>query len=281
MQMMMERLRWLKAQIPSARRAAAGLIVCAQASAATALEPGRDYGCTEPIRVGVYEFGAWYAQGKGVTVDLFDVISAYTGCAFELIEMPRSDVWFAMGKGDIDIVPGSIWTEERAKLARFVTYVNVRNIAIIRDDGRDMPQSLDAFIAGRSGVIGLIDGFLYGSYFDFRLQSTRGDDRIVAVTNPAILFDLLRSGAVELVLAPSIHYFYYVPEIERQASFEILDTSNAEAQQSGFALSRTRFSGPQADNWMRMVEHMLLDGTIREVIGRYLPPRLANSIMTR
>lgn len=281
MQMMIEQLRWLTARISSIRMAVAGLMICTYAGAATALEPGRDYGCTTPIRIGVYEFGAWYTQGKGVTVDLFDVISAYTGCAFELVELPREDVWFAMSKGDIDVVPGSIWTKERAKLARFVTYVNVPNLAIIRRDGPDRSQSLDAFLAQRSGTIGLIDGFLYGSYFDFRLQSTLGDDRIVAATSPAILFELLRSGAVELVLAPSIHYFYYVSEMERQASFEVLDTSKAEAQQSGFALSRARFSGPQADNWMRMVEKLLLDGTIREVIGRHLPPRLANSIMTR
>jgi polar amino acid transport system substrate-binding protein len=271
----------LRVKISCFRLAIAGALLFGFAGSALALEPGRDYGCTTPIKVGVFEFGAWYAGGKGATVDLLNAITEYSRCRFEFVELPRSDVWIAMSRGEIDIVPSSIRTEERDKLAHFVTFVSIRHLAIVRGDTEQVPQSLDAFLASRSGTVALIDGFLYGSYFDFRLQGLLGDDRIVAVANPATLFDLLRSGAVELVLAPSVHYFYYVSEMERQSLFKVLDTTQAVPPDSGLALSRGRFSGPQADNWMRMIEHLLVNHTIRDILGQHLPPRVANSLVTK
>lgn len=257
-----------------------GLLLGGFAAPAMA-EARSDFGCPAEIRVAVFEFGPWYENGKGITVDLLEAIRQRTGCRFALIEIPRAEAWIALANGDVDIIPTSIQTSERLKLARFVTYLNVRNLMIVRTDAAIPVASLDAFVADRTGRIGVINGFLYGSYFDFRLRSLFGDERISGVDDPRQLVDMLRQGEVDAILMPAGHYFSYVPEMERQAAFRVLDTSLATPQPSGYALSRRSFTPLQTDNWLRLIELMFLDGSLESLVSRHLPPRIAATITKR
>ncbi|MBL8709155.1 MAG: transporter substrate-binding domain-containing protein [Rhodospirillaceae bacterium] len=242
---------------------------------------GSSFGCTDPVAVGVYEFGAWYSKGAGFTVDLLNELSRRSSCVFVLREIPRADVWRAMSSGEIDIVTASISTAERERHARFVRFLNIRNLMIGRIGTDPRIDSIDSFLTGRKGRIGVIDGFLYGSYFDFRLRSLLGDARIVATAAPDELFELLRRGEVDAILAPSVHYFHYLNEAERKSHFYVVDTSQAVPPTSGLAFSRRRFSAWQSDNWMRLIEAMLLDRSLLALAEQHLPPRVAPMVLAR
>lgn len=247
------------------------------ATSARAADPARDYGCARPLRVAVFEFGAWFHRGAGITPDFMKALAAKSGCEFTLVDVRRNEAWPALARGDIDIIPSSIRTPERDKSALFVTYLRIRNMMIV---GPDVPESLDAFINETKGRIAVVKGFYYGSYFDLRMGSLLADERIVRVGTPEEVFALLKRNEVEAVLAAATSYSYYLTDAERQSRFKVVNTS-AVPPPSGLAFSRAVFSPPQIDNWMRLIEQMTLDQSLITLFRHHLPPRLAQAILTR
>lgn len=265
-------------------RGGARLVACAWLMAICLLSPvaaqaadsARDYGCLRPLRVAVFEFGAWFHGGAGITPDFLELLAAKSGCQFELVDIPREEAWDALERGDVDIVPSSIRTPERDKLARFVNYLRVSNLMIA---GHTAPKSLDAFIGETKGRLAMVDGFYYGAYFDLRMGSLLADARIVKVESPRQVFDLLRRGEVEAVFAATTSYHYYLSDAERLAHFKVIATG-AEPPPSGLAFSRISVSAVQLDNWMRLVEQMIMDRTLATLFRRHLPPRVAQTILS-
>lgn len=260
-----------------ARLCVALWLIAFSSSAARAGDPARDFGCLRPLRVAVFEFGAWYHNGAGITPDFFKVLGEKSGCAFDLVDLPRDQAWAALGRGDIDIIPNSIRTPERDKRALFVNYLRIRNLLVA---GLDAPSSLDAFIKETNGRLALVDGFFYGSYFDLRIGDLVADDRIVRVTSPDEVFALLRQGSVQAALATATSQVFYLTDTERNSRFKVVNTG-AVPQPSGLAFSRAAFSPAQADNWLRLIEQMTLDQSLITLLRHHLPPRLAQAILTR
>ena len=257
------------------------LLLWAASAAASPKEAARDYGCKAPIRIAAFEFGAWYHDGRGISPDLVAELGQVTGCAFEYVPVPRLDAWAALGRGDIDVIPNSIRVGDRDKVARFVLFLRLQNLMIVRRDLPDAPDTVDGFVATKNMRFGILSGFYYGSYFDYRLNNLRGEDRISTAAEPGMLFDMLRRREIEVVLAPATNFFHFVPDMERQTQFRVIDTSQQLPSASGFAFSREKFSGQQVDNWMRRIDEMQSSGMLQRIIARHLPPRLADSVLAR
>lgn len=257
------------------------LLLWVVSAAASPVEAARDYGCKTPIRIAAFEFGAWYHDGQGISPDLVAVLGKVTGCEFEYVPVPRLEAWAALGRGEIDMIPNSIRAGGRDKVARFVQFLRIRNLMIVRRDLPDAPDTLDGFVATRDMRFGILAGFYYGSYFDYRLHSLLGEDRIVTAAEPGLLFDMLRRREIEVVLAPVTNFFHFVPDMERQTQFRVIDTTQQLPPVSGFAFSREKFSGQQVDNWMRRIDEMQSSGMLQQIIERHLPPRLVDSVLAR
>lgn len=259
---------------------ALGLALCLtvfSSVAVPAADPARDFGCFRPLRVAVFEFGAWFHGGAGITPELLEVFAERSGCEFELVDVPRDQAWAALSRGDVDIIPNSIRTPERDELALFVTYLRVHNLMVAE---LDSPDSLDAFINETDGRLALVEGFYYGSYFDLRMGDLVADDRVVRVTSPKEVFALLRQGSVDAVLASATSHAFYLTEEDRRSRFKVVKTG-AVQQVSGLAFSRAMFASAQADNWLRLIEQMTLDQTLITLFRRHLPPRLAQAILIK
>ncbi|MBK8158588.1 MAG: transporter substrate-binding domain-containing protein [Rhodospirillaceae bacterium] len=232
-------------------------------------DPARDFGCAEPIRIGVMEFGAMYHDGAGVDADLIGELMWRSGCLFDIHEINRADLWPAIETGAIDMATNSIATPGREKLARFVTFFGIKNMLVMPAAEVGTTFTLDAFVAKPEWQIGLVRGFRYGNYYDYHLKVLLGDDRVVEFATQKDLFDALRTTRVQAILAPSIHYFFYLTEEERGA-FTLVNASPAPPTPSGLALSRTKFNAAQVNNWLRLVEGMRLDRTLHRFTERHL-----------
>ncbi len=225
------------------------------------------YGCNRPIRVGVEEFGAMYHAGAGVDADLLKELSQRSGCNFEIKNLLRVDLWPAMAAGEIDMATSSISTHERAKIARFVTYFAFKNMMVVPTKEVGTTFSLAALAAKPNWRLGLVRGFHYGNYYDYNLKMLLGDDRIVEFETHEQLFGALRKGSVEAILAPSVHYFFYL-SAEEQKRFTLINASPAPPAPNGLAFARTQFNAAQVDNWLRLIESMRLDKTLHRLLER-------------
>ncbi len=232
-------------------------------------DPARDFGCAKPLRIAVMEFGAMYHDGAGVDADIIGELMWRSGCLFEIHEIQRVDLWPAIEAGAIDMATSSIATPGREKLARFLTYFGIRNMLVMPTAEVGTTFSLDALVAKPTWRIGIVRSFRYGSYYDYHLKVLLGDDRMVEFLTQEDLFEALRTGQVEAILAPSIHYFFYLTEEERQA-FTLVNASPAPPTPSGLALSRATFNAAQVDNWLRLIEGMRLDRTLHRFAARHI-----------
>ncbi|MBI2256705.1 MAG: transporter substrate-binding domain-containing protein [Proteobacteria bacterium] len=238
----------------------------------------RDYGCDRPLHAGVIEFGFMYHAGEGVDIDLLNELAKRTGCQFEIKVATRAELWPAVEAGEIDFATNSISTPDRTKLARFVTYFGFKNMMVMPSDQVGTTFSLAALVERPDWRIGLVHGFRYGNYYDYNLKSLAGDNRVVFYRTQEDLFNGLKAGEVEAILAPSIHYFFYLAAAERE-HFTLVNASPAPATPSGLAFSRTKFSAAQVDNWMRVLESMRLDRTLHRLIGRHMSTVAVNAMI--
>jgi polar amino acid transport system substrate-binding protein len=238
----------------------------------------RDYGCNRPLHVGVVEFGSMYHDGKGVDIDLLKELAKRTGCQFDIKITTRAQLWPAIEAGEVDLATNSIATPERAKLARFVTYFGFKNMMVLPSDQVGTTFSLSALVEKVDWRLGLVNGFRYGNYYDYHLKALLGDDRVVFYDTQLALFDGLRHGEVEAILAPSIHYFFYLTP-EEQQHFTLVNASPAPPSHSGLAFSRTQFNAAQVDNWLRVVETMRLDRTLHRFATRHISTAAANTMI--
>ncbi|MDY0872742.1 transporter substrate-binding domain-containing protein [Dongia rigui] len=254
------------------------LCLASPAAQVLAADAGRDFGCTRPVRVGLVEFGPMYHQGKGVDIDLLDELARRTGCQFDIRITVRAKLWPAIEAGDIDIATNSISTPDRARLARFVTFFGFKNMMVMPSAEVGTTFSMPALVAKAGWRLGLVQGFRYGNYYDYHLKMLLGDDRVIFYETQEALFNGLRHGEVEAILAPSIHYFFYLTAAERE-HFTLVNASPAPPTPSGLALSRARFSAAQTDNWLRVVEGMRLDRTLHRIAARRVSAAAANTMI--
>lgn len=250
----------------------------AQAAYAASTDIARDYGCARPIRVGVIEFGSMYHDGKGVDIDLLGELTKRTGCQFDIKLTTRAKLWPQIEAGELDIATNSISTPDRAKLARFVTYFGFKNMMVMPADQVGTTFSLTALVEKADWRLGLVRGFRYGNYYDYHLKTLLGDDRVVFYDTQMALFDGLRHGEVEAILAPTIHYFFYLTP-EEQEHFTLVNASPAPPTRSGLAFSRTQFNPTQVDNWLRVLEGMRLDRTLHRFAARHISTAAANTMI--
>jgi polar amino acid transport system substrate-binding protein len=243
-----------------------------------AADIARDYGCNRPLHVGVIEFGSMYHDGKGVDVDLLRELAKRTGCQFDVKVTTRAKLWPALEAGELDLATNSISTPDRVKLARFVTYFGFKNMMVMPAEDVGTTFSLPALVEKAGWRLGLVQGFRYGNYYDYHLKMLLGDNRVVFYDTQLALFDGLRHGEVEAILAPSIHYFFYLSPEERE-HFTLVNASPAPPTPSGLAFSRAQFNAAQIDNWLRVLEGMRLDQTLHRFATRHISAPAANTMI--
>jgi len=245
---------------------------------AQAVDIARDFGCNRPLRVGVIEFGSMYHDGKGVDIDLLQELAKRTGCQFDIKITTRAKVWAQIEAGEVDLATNSISTPDRAKLARFVTYFGFKNMMVMPSSEVGTTFSLAALVERPDWRLGLVQGFRYGNYYDYHLKTLLGDDRVIYYDTQLALFEGLRHHEIEAILAPSIHYFFYLTPEERE-HFTLVNASPAPPTRSGLAFSRTQFSAAQVDNWLRVLEGMRLDQTLHRFATRHISSAAANTMI--
>ena len=249
----------------------------------SATDIARDYGCDRPLHVGVIEFGSMFhadeeGNSDGVDIDIIGELKKRTGCTFEITRTTRAQLWSQIEAGKIDLATNSISTPDRAKLARFVTYFGFKNMLVMPSDQVGNTFSLPALVSKPDWRLGLVRGFRYGNYYDYNLKLLSGEDRITLYQTQEELFDGLRHGEVAAILAPSIHYFFYLDADERQR-FSLINASPAPPTPSGLAFSRAKFNAAQINNWLRVLEAMRLDRTLHRFITRHVSTAAARTMI--
>lgn len=250
----------------------AGLVACAgPAAAASPTCP------SAPIKVALYEVGLYYKKGVGLDKDLVDELQRRSKCVFTVVVMPRARIFKEMEAGRIDVATSVLETPERTRVMWITPYIQLRYYAIV---GAGVPQdvhSMDDFLKSPTKLQwSTVRSFSYGPYFDPLLKSLADARRVHEVTDSGISYKMLAAQRVAGTLATPMVYHADLAEhgLTDKVRVEVWDP-HMKPIPRGLGFSRQTFSEAQAGEWTKLVDMMNRDGTMKRLIGKYLPPQEA------
>lgn len=246
---------------------------------ASAAEDLPALGCDRPIHIAFYEFGSLYHQGIGVDPDVISEIARRTGCKFEIQALPRDQIWQQLQRGELDMATSGVMTEARHRFAYFIPYMGLTNALIAKAGLAPAIHSFDDIVTHAEWRLGIVSGYAYGPYFDYRLRNIANRSRVIAYADEQAMYRALQGGDIQMLLSPSVSYPFYLPLADQERLFVQVDISPAPPTPYALVFSRNRFAVPMINAWTRILEQMRLDGTLKQIYLRRFPPDLAQNIL--
>ncbi|HVI87078.1 MAG TPA: ABC transporter substrate-binding protein [Dongiaceae bacterium] len=253
-----------------------GLLIISPAAAA---DTPSAFGCDLPIRIAFAESGALYHQGVGIDQDVITEIAARTGCKFDPVALPREQIWRQFNLGALDMTTGARKTAERAKIAYFVPYIGLKTVIVSGTGVATQIRSFDDVLAHADWRIGIVSGFFYGAYYEYRLHGLREHYRIIVYPDQQKLYNGLQHNDIQVILSQSLNYAFYLPLDRDQQNFVMFDASPSPPAPYHLVFRRDRFTPTTIDAWTRVIEQMRLDGTLEKIYRRRVSADMARFLL--
>lgn len=253
-------------RVPFLTLAAAVLLQCS----ATAVQAGP--ACPpRPIVVGLYEYGLFYHAGRGIDKDVVAELGKRSGCAFEPRVMARRLIWQGLQDGSVDMTLSAAATPERLAFAWAEPYIWVQNKVVLHKDVSPRIRSTADFLASPNLRLGVGRGFAPSApYADFVAQ-LRNLGRVEDIDDADRMFAMFKAGRFQAVLGSQLVYGGYLKDelITRQVRVE--DWSQGKGRVAAhILLSKKSFKADDAQRWGELVKDALADGTMLQLVSRYV-----------
>lgn len=254
---------------------AVGMLLAGTPAAA---QSAADYGCDRPVRLAFYEFGALYHDGAGIDRDVVEEVARRTGCQFVTDVEPRSQIWKELQAGTLDMTPSGLRNDARRQFVYFVPYLGLKNAVVAERAIADQITSFDDVVAHPEWRIGVVQAYLYGPYFDFRLNLARKQTQVYP--DQDAIYRALQEGEVNVIISPAFNYEFYFRTPEQRQRFAMADVSPAPPIPQNMIFSQKRFTAGQLGAWSRLFEQMYLDGTIMRICEDHVSAQMARALLT-
>ena len=233
-----------------------------------------------PFTVGLREYPRLYqrdANGEhyGLDKEFFEALAQRSGCKLEIKLDSQPRIWQGLRAGRIDLASWVIQTEERAAVVNVIPLLQVRPMAVT---WRDSPAfTLADFMADASLTGVKIRQSVYSPGYDELLEKLRGQNRLNEVADFDTALRVFSARRVNLIVAYPWTLFAQSEQWMSQVRFsDWYPTSSA--VQSGLAISRRSVSAAEAQRLEDTVHAMQRDGSLAQMVARYLPMDLTKVV---
>ena len=223
-----------------------------------------------PLKVGFYEYGLAYHDGRGYDVDLIREIARRLHCpiASESV-FPWVRTLKLLQIGEIDIATSATPTPDRLQYAWIYTYKHSKSMVLLRTEVQ--ARTLTALPSDPKLRWGVIRGWKFSPMQDQLLAELAKRNKVVTAIDENDLYKMLTTGVITGALAHPTSYddWLQAPSIRKQVV--VLDLfPDVEATAGGVALSKKRFPESAAELWHAELKKMYRDGSLREIFRRFL-----------
>ena len=239
--------------------------------------------CTRPIKVGLYDLGAFYnpVTKSGIDKDVVEEIERRTGCSFELLYMARVRIWVALREGSLDMTVSAIETPERREFAYFIPYMWMQNELVMQED-KLAPASPADFLADDRLRIGVVKSYRHGAGWDEWITAIRQRkaQRVIEATDSMALFTMLNAGRIDAAPAlPVITLAQKTRYPQNQPLQRLHWFSDQKKIDASLAVSKENVTKDQFDALSRAIAEMRQDGTLLRIFLRYFGDKDARNFM--
>ncbi|MCH8621082.1 transporter substrate-binding domain-containing protein [Undibacterium sp. TS12] len=228
---------------------------------------------SHPIRYGVFDSGYYYHDGKGMDVDIANELYTRTGCRFEVIVLPIARQWFAMRNGELDMIATAVRTPEREGMAYFFSmhYATpfLISLAMLPPD----IQSMEGLLKSPDFTVGVQRKVDHGPYLESIIAQFRKQNRLIEATDTRALVRMLNANRFMVALSYPMSYRATAEQMGLANRLQTYDLSLPQTGEfSSLALSKKTFDPVEAGKWHELIRDMHRDGTVKSILGKYLPP---------
>ena len=258
-----------------------GLLIVATSGPTLAQSPPPpNPGCV--LRVGWNEWPPYIFRSTDGILDGFDVrflraLAAEIDCDLDWQERPWARILVEIRRGNLDLAPWAVRTQERVAFAFFSRpYINeaIMLIGLAPSLPATRPQSFAELAASRL-VFGAELGAVYSEAYKTLLDAGAFGDRIQLVPDLRLLMPLLVRGRVDAILSPIIaarHAAAAHGEADNIVVLSVLsDESTDEEEGASFMFSRASVPESVVLRFDDVLAQMLFDGRYDAILRPYDP----------
>ena len=141
-------------------------------------------------------------------------------------------------------------------------------------------RTLEGFLANPQYRVAVVKSFKHGAAYDAWLDQLRAQNRVEEVGDQETVFNLLKNGRVQAMLAVPTTYTPFLRQTAMAERFSVLDlAASSKPVLAGLVLSRARVP----DHAVKMMEKHLLamrrDGTLERIYRRYMDAQVAREMV--
>lgn len=240
----------------------------------------------EPIRVGLYEFGALHStprgarQGRGLDRDIVTALQQRSGCSFVFESMARARIWIELRAGRLDMTLSALHSDDRASYSWLLPLMQMQSQVLLPRELLPEAGTRGGFSAHPSWLLGVVRGYQHQAADQAMVEALKAEQRVLEVVDQPALFAKLRAGQIQAMISYPMVYRHYLQAEELQERFVAVHW-DAEDKPSPvhLALSKKGFSAEQARSWQRLLDQIRRDGTLERLLQRYMPMAEARGMM--
>ncbi|MDG0853171.1 substrate-binding periplasmic protein [Roseateles puraquae] len=230
--------------------------------------------CGRPLVVAVSDLGlgAYQEQGelRGIIPDLIRELQARSGCALNLVMMPRARALLAFDRGEVDVITSVMRTPERDRVGAFLPYGYTKHDLLVLPEYAAGIGSLADVVRRPEMTVGVVRGIRTNSRVDAQIEQLLVIRRAEYSTDYAGLSAKLSARRIQAAIVPNAMHVKLRRDGLVPADAALVDVPEATPQQLGLYVNRQRVTAPMIVQLERPLAVMVSSGWVRQTYVRHM-----------
>jgi polar amino acid transport system substrate-binding protein len=230
--------------------------------------------CGRPLVVAVSDLGlgAYQEQGelRGIIPDLIRELQARSGCALNLVMMPRARALLEFDRGEVDVITSVMRTPERDRVGAFLPYGYTKHDLLVLPEYAAGIGSLADVVRRPEMTVGVVRGIRTNSRVDAQIEQLLVIRRAEYSTDYAGLSAKLSARRIQAAIVPNAMHVKLRRDGLVPADAALVDVPEATPQQLGLYVNRQRVTAPMIVQLERPLAAMVSSGWVRQTYVRHM-----------
>lgn len=230
--------------------------------------------CGRPLVVAVSDLGlgAYQEQGelRGIIPDLVRELQARSGCALNLVIMPRARALLEFDRGEVDVITSVMRTPERDRLGTFLPYGFTKHDLLVLPEYAAGIESLADVVRRPEMTVGVVRGIRTNSRVDAQIEQLLVIRRAEYSSDYTGLSAKLSARRIQAAIVPNALHVKLRRDGLVPADTALIDVPEARPQQLGLYLNHQRVTAPMIVQLERPLAAMVSSGWVRQTYVRHM-----------
>ena len=211
-------------------------------------------------------------QIDGLAIEIARVALKSMGCEAKFVELPRARALVEMQAGRLDILPGTLKSEERAKFAYFSQPINRSpNVLFVNaKTAGKYPLNKLSDIVGTQFKLGVQIGVAYGPDYNLLIKSPEFRSRLTTLTSRRNAWKMMDLQRLDGIISDEVSALLELQQLGL-AGTAVRSKVIVSDEAAVYAIGKASNTAEFVAQFDKAMEEMLVDGRYKAIVERYLP----------